>query len=1215
MRIVLDLQGAQTESRHRGVGRYTMALARGIIRNAGDHEVWVGLTAGLPDTLSPIRAALADILPENRVVIWNTVAPTGDIHAINDGRRAQAQVVREAFLASLEPDIVHCSSAVEGYVVNSVTSIHRHFQGPLTAAALYDLIPLVDRARYLHDRGIERWYRQRLAELRRADLLLAISEHTRREACELLELPAQRVVNIRTAADDIFTPLTVTSEREAELRSHYGITKPFVMYTGGLDPRKNIKGLISAFAMLPPELRESHQLALVGNADEKIDQWNLEHALAEGLRADQVLFTGFVPDDDLVALYNLTTGFVFPSQLEGFGLPPLEAMSCGTPTIAANTTSIPEVVGNPEAMFDPYDPADMSAKLARLLTDEEFRADLRSRGLERAKAFTWDDSATRALMAFEELVAQRNRGETAATRKATKAELPTLRRPRLALVTALPPRPSVARDHIVHLVEQLDRHYAVDIVTGQEIEPGWFEGPAHAVSAEQFDLVSGDYDRIVHHYANSGDFGHVRDVQAKHPGIVLLNDYYLDRALSCASGDLDPTQSWMQTIIEAYGYDGLSRVMSAKLPGEPPPRLPMNATVIETAHGVMVTDPRITQMAKQEFGFDATKDWVTVPLLAPSGAVQATTQRRLLIAAFGIGTEHLHHRLVAAWLASPLLSDHGESELVIVGPAPEDAYGRQLLHTLERERPGGRWRVLSEEVAAHVLTDVRFAVQLSKAQDSSADSWLERCRALGIPVLTDEDLGDGLDQTALLCGLEMAWHRDSPSAVVTPAPLKAEAYRDAIEHLYANGRLPRTLETLHIAAQQPALSAEDWPKTVLAVTRNHPSTRSTKQLLLDLTMMVRRDARTGIQRVARSLALSLLEDPPAGYRVEPIYCDDTGDLRYARRYAASMLGYDGAHLRDDPVVVRPGDVFAGLDLNDRMFPSDVMNGPSMEAALEWLRARGVRRQFIVYDLLPCHHPDWFPWPAHWFSNYLQNLVRHADALICISQSTARDLKTWISENCPGRDDLAVDWFNLGADIESSVPTNHTTANFEDRWANRGPGPSILMVGTIEPRKGHDQALAAFSALWDEGVDANLVIVGQAGWGRDALLHSMRTHPAWGRRLLWFEDASDEELLRLYKLTDGCLMPSRGEGFGLPLIEAARYNLPVLARDLSVFEEVAGNNVAYFSGESPESLAASLKTWFASLAAGTAPRSGGIRWLTWEQSTQQFTAALRRHLAD
>jgi glycosyltransferase involved in cell wall biosynthesis len=93
------------------------------------------------------------------------------------------------------------------------------------------------------------------------------------------------------------------------------------------------------------------------------------------------------------------------------------------------------------------------------------------------------------------------------------------------------------------------------------------------------------------------------------------------------------------------------------------------------------------------------------------------------------------------------------------------------------------------------------------------------------------------------------------------------------------------------------------------------------------------------------------------------------------------------------------------------------------------------------------------------------------------------------------------------------------------------------------------------------------------------------------------------------------MASRGEGFGLPLIEAARYDLPLLARDLPVFEEVAGNNVTYFSGESIESLATSLKDWFASIAAGTAPRSGGIRWLTWEQSTQQFAAALLGHLAD
>ena len=1212
MRLVLDLQGAQTESRHRGIGRYTMALARGIIRNAGDHEVWVGLAASLPDTLTSIRESLADVLPENRIAIWHSVTPTGDAEMAHDGRRAQSQVVREAFLASLDPDVVHCSSAVEGFAVSSVTSIHQHFQGPPTAATLYDLIPLIDRHRYLVDPAMERWYRQRLAELRRADLLLAISEHTEREARELLQFPPERVVNIRAAADDIFRPVAVPADRESALRRRFGLDRPFVMFTGGVDVRKNIKGLISAFAMLPTDVREAHQLALVGSSNETIDRQNKEHAVTEGLRPDQVVFTGFVSDDDIVALYNLSAGFVFPSQYEGFGLPPLEAMSCGAPTIASSTTSIPEVIGDPAAMFDPYDPSDMSAKVLRLLTDTTFREGLRERGLERAKTFSWDDSAKRALTAFEKLVG-RSGASRAGTGMAPRVAVTTPRRPRLALTTALPKRPSAERDTIVQLVELLDLHYSVDIVTEGEIDPGLFEGPARVVSAAAFDLVSGDYDRIVHHYANTADFGHVRDVQAKHPGIVLLSDYFLDRALSSATGELDPTQSWMQSVIEAYGYDTLYREMTAKLAGAPTPRLPLNRAVLETAHGVIVTDPRITELAKQDLGDEATKNWVTVPLLVPERASALTSQPGKVIAAFGEGSRHLHHRLVAAWLASPMLSGDGASELVIVGPSPDDPYGRHLVGMLSQAAPGSRWRVISSDDAGSVLSDVRFAVQLLRAQDSAVDRWLRGCTVRGAPTLTVDELGDGANPRDLATALEETWQRSSLPTEPEPVSSPAIAYRDAIERVHADGRLTQQMQVLRVAARQPALSGADWPQTVTAVMRNHPVSSSSKQLLLDLTMMVLQDARTGIQRVTRSLARCLLESPPAGYRVEPVYWDDESTLRYARRYATKMLGFDGSLLRDDPVVVQPGDVFAGLDLNARMFPREI-TWPGMAASLEWFRSRGVSRQFVIYDLLPCRHPDWFPWSAHLFPGYLLNLARHADALLCISESTAGDLQAWLRESAPERE-IAVDWFHLGADIEKSVPSDHLTEDFEVRWANRGPGPSILMVGTLEPRKGYDQAFAAFSALWDEGVDANLVIVGHAGWGCEELVRSMRTHPAWGRRLLWFEGASDDELMRLYQLTDGCLMASRGEGFGLPIIECARYDVPVLARDLAVFEEIAGENITYFSGESPDSLASSLRPWFAQLEADTAPRSGGIRWLTWEESTQQFLAALQRQLAD
>jgi glycosyltransferase involved in cell wall biosynthesis len=1210
VKILLDLQGAQTQSRTRGIGRYTLSLARAIIRNAGDHDIWVGMTSGLPQTIAPIKEALADVLPEERMLVWSTVTPTGDSYWQHDGRLGLAQVVREAFIADLQPDLVHCSSIIEGAEENSVTTVNRYSPGVLTAATLYDLIPFLDR-RYLEHTNVERWYRGRLGELRRADLLLAISESSQQEGREVLGLPADRLVNVRTAIDDVFAPLEVSPDAEAELRERYAIPKPFVMYSGGVDPRKNVPGLIIAFADLPAELRASHQLALVGSGDPLLNPQLLDLARAHGLDESDVIFTGYVSDDDMVALYNLAEAFVFPSLHEGFGLPPLEAMSCGTPTIAADNSSLREVIGNPDALFATNDIAAMSSAMERVLTDETFRRDLGRRGLEHAKSFSWDDCARRTLKAFEKLFAE----------KKVQHHAPiTPYRPRLALVTGLPLRHAPGREQLVHLVQELDHYYQVDIVTDGDLKPWEFEGPARLVRAEEFDIVSGRYDRIVHRYVNDPLFSVVRGVQAHHPGTVLLDDYYLDRVPHPLTDERHATSAWAQAVAESDGYDTLHRLVQARRDGQPTKRPPLNTVVLEAANGVIVTDPRVVRLAAAEHGEAFVRDWAVVPPLVASRLIDHNRHAaRSAIASFGDGSAHRHDLVVAAWLGSPL-SKQADAELLIVGQDPDSPFGRFLVRTLTDAAPVGSWRLVPESQTGDVMDTIRVVVDLSTVPDSTASRWMHECASLGMKTLGAGDAGEGLGhiftQVELAEAMHTAWQ--AKSSVQDPVVLGdfAEPYRDAIEHFHAHGPLAARVGTLHIAAQQPMLTAEDWAQVVVAVTRNSPQPTTKSQLFLDLSTMVRVDARTGIQRVARSLARSLMLSPPDGFRTEPVYSDDAGDLRYARSYGARIVGLDAPDMGDDLVIARPGDVFIGLDLNDRLFP---MAGPGatesfMGPVIEQLRSKGVSCQIVVYDLLPARKPDWFPWPHHWFPNYLSHIVRRTDGLLCISQATARDAEAWIKENHPDRSALPVDWFHLGADIESSVPSTHVTPGFERRWAHRGRGPSILMVGTVEPRKGHDQAVAAFSELWRSGVEANLVIVGHAGWGCDPLIRAMRGHHEWGERLLWFDGASDAELLELYRRSNGCLMSSHGEGFGLPLIEAARYDIPVLARDLPVFQEVGGENVTYFSGEDPRDLANSLRRWFGALADGAAPRSGKIPWMTWDESAGQFMEALKRNIS-
>ncbi|SDU21425.1 Glycosyl transferases group 1 [Verrucomicrobium sp. GAS474] len=377
-----------------------------------------------------------------------------------------------------------------------------------------------------------------------------------------------------------------------------------------------------------------------------------------------------------------------------------------------------------------------------------------------------------------------------------------------------------------------------------------------------------------------------------------------------------------------------------------------------------------------------------------------------------------------------------------------------------------------------------------------------------------------------------------------------------------------------------------------------------RQLLIDIHRLARTYRQTGIERVMAGLVSEFLRCPPEGYRTEPVYVGDDGVYRYARKLKARLRKESDAGIIEEPVEGKPGDLFLQLDLGIYHFV------PTANLCVKLAR-QGVRLYFVVYDLLPILHRQWFLPETHpLYENWLRATAQIADGFLCISKSVASDLARWLNHNKPERaEPLKIDWFHLGADLDTGIPTDGVPDGFENALAHLKRLPMVLMVGTVEPRKGYLQTLAAFELLWKKGVNAYLVIVGKKGWALEPLWEAMEKHPEAGRRLLWFQVASDEMLLKLYETASGLLMASEGEGFGLPLIEAARHRLPILVRDLPVFREVAGGHATYFSGAAPEALAGALEAWIPALAAKTAQPSGGMPILTWDESRRQMAEAL------
>jgi glycosyltransferase involved in cell wall biosynthesis len=216
----------------------------------------------------------------------------------------------------------------------------------------------------------------------------------------MLGVPEKKITVIHEAANPIYRPL---DKKEAchIARKKYKIDRDFILFVSTIEPRKNLPGLLQAYRRLRDEYKRDEILVLAGlngwlweEVYETVDALNLD---------DHVAFLGRVPSEDLVYLYNAARVFVHPSFYEGFGLPPLEAMNCGTPVIVSNTAALPEVVGDAGLMINPHDIDGLTVALWRMLTDEELRQNYIEKGLKRAKLFSWVQAAKQTLAVYHKI--------------------------------------------------------------------------------------------------------------------------------------------------------------------------------------------------------------------------------------------------------------------------------------------------------------------------------------------------------------------------------------------------------------------------------------------------------------------------------------------------------------------------------------------------------------------------------------------------------------------------------------------------------------------------------------------------------------------------------------------------------------------------------------------------------------------------------------------
>ena len=359
-----------------GAGVYTFQLVRALAAAPGEHRLVVFARAGLFDDL-PAEHANVQVVPVDT--------------SSRAARLAWEQAILPVLLRRLRIDVLHSPhhhTPVAAIGVRRVVTFH-----DVTFLLLPERYPL---ARRLYMEAVTR------ASARIARAIITPSQTVRNEVVRRLGVPKERVVAIYEAAAPQYVP---SGEDEiGRMRWKYHLPNEYILSVGSLEPGKNRPRLIRAYARLREQGLDC-PLVIVGQQGWRYEG---EAELVRGLGlSDHVRFLGYAPGDDMPALYSGATLFAFPSLCEGFGLPVLEAMACGTPVVTSNVSATAEVAGDAALLIDPHDTGALAEAMWRVLSDGSLRTDLRARGLGRAQAYSWARAARDTLAVYQIVAAQR----------------------------------------------------------------------------------------------------------------------------------------------------------------------------------------------------------------------------------------------------------------------------------------------------------------------------------------------------------------------------------------------------------------------------------------------------------------------------------------------------------------------------------------------------------------------------------------------------------------------------------------------------------------------------------------------------------------------------------------------------------------------------------------------------------------------------------------
>ncbi|WP_336975205.1 glycosyltransferase [Sphingobium aromaticiconvertens] len=928
MRIVIDMQPCQNGSRHRGIGRHSMSFVRAMVKSGRDHEYILAFNRSFPDGIDEIRRSFDGLLPPSAFVIYSVPPMATAADPLNAWRNRAAEMVRAHFLESLSPDIVFVPSLFEGFWDNTVVSVEK--DAPyLTAVTLYDLIPLEDLPRYLGGEDDRAAYFRRLNDARHADLLLAISHYVADEAVARIGVPENKVVVAYCGVDDMFQVPQDDALETMALLNRYGITRPYVMTASPLEPRKNIEGLIAGFASMTKQVRDGHQLVFAGKMDAFAQRYISGLARDEGLAEGTVVFPGFIPDADLPTLYHRSSVFAFPSYSEGFGLPLLEAMACGTPVVGSFCTSIPEVLGRSDLACDPANVVEIGQAIERILTDTGLQQELRAFGPRRAALFSWEKSAAVALDALEML--QRERGHAEAIERQDK-ETEESRMAMALLVPDVPPEHRLAGLTNALAAALADRFDLTIISDGSTPTSQWLRANCAIKDISWFETHTDRFHHILYSadYMAGADF---RQLMHRQKGSLLLVERLSRPDDKMLSGRklFDGAEL---ALFESHGFSGLTQAVAGDLLLDDMILLLTRDLMERTTNFYVEADARVEHPARLEIMPIALSEEARKTFCDKIGVSEAPA---MIVAIAADGD-----------MVSRIIQDF---RVACVGMADKPVL---IVFCRDGERS-------SDDKKSSKLTDGVFRVGfdldsvycglLSTADilivdDALSDNIRNRIgidypagRRHSVSDLTPAALGEWVaalkSSRSDACDLDLTG-ANKPGAVNAAQLIDREKRAPRTN----DGALKSFIARLPEEVRGIRPDSNDLAKVAVALARNEICARE-PQIYIDLTAFARFNPSHRLDQIVRNWLQVIFRQ--AGNRVRAVFSDGNNFV-VANKFTARMCGVANSCLNDHLLEPQIGDRIVGFDL----FHS--FTGSSVDL-LRAARNDGVALSYILLDNL------------------------------------------------------------------------------------------------------------------------------------------------------------------------------------------------------------------------------------------------------------------------